>query len=278
MFEIKYFHEDVFIDGSIQFDTDKEVSYTDLVAYSTIRECECKTSIKAEKPINVNGDIIYCVSNEHIFNDKAIYHATQEVASYGNEKKLPNPYNCIYTYNNNILDMKTIFETDIKKNSPLGYTDISANLIFRTLNSLSSVNRMLYQAVLSNYELFAMDILVTCYLRFDCIKDSYLKQKRFYGMNDEAVILKLRSYQYNNIKEEIENLFKILLDIELPDYSYLIEAYNFRNDFAHRYYTTKFGEALVVENKTLIEHVRETNKFVYELLEKVIKKVYLPKG
>ena len=35
MFEIKNFHKNVFVEGNILFDTDMEVSYTDIVAFST---------------------------------------------------------------------------------------------------------------------------------------------------------------------------------------------------------------------------------------------------
>lgn len=274
MFAIKNYHKNVFVEGNILFDTDKEVSFTDIVTFSTFDKNNCFKHIEADKSITDNGEELLYVSNNLICEDDAIYHTRGDAVSYGYEKKVPNPYNCIYTYNNNILDIKNILESDINKTKALGNTDISHNLIFRTLYSLSSVNRMLYQAVLSNYELFAMDILVTCYLRFEKIRDSYLRHCRFYGMDDKDVILKLRSYQYNNIYDEVENLFLTLLDVKLPDYSFLMNAYSFRNDFAHRYYTTKFGEALVVSNESLIELIRETNKFVYELFQRIIAKIY----
>lgn len=274
MFEITGFHENVYIDGNILFDSDKEVSYTDVVAYSTIKKDDCKKEIKASKVIQDNGNETYCVTNELICEDDVIYHVTRDVISYGVEKKLSNPYNCIYTYNQNILDMNEILKSGINKSSPLGSTDISIVTVFRTLNSLSSVNRMLFQSVLSNYELFVMDILVTCYLKFDWVRKSYLVRKRFSGLSDVEVVLKLRSYQYNNIKDEVENLFKTLLNVELPDSKYLIEAYEKRNNLAHRYFTTIYGEAVVITDNELKELVCETNKFVYELFEKVIEKMY----
>lgn len=274
MFEIKDFHKNYYVEGNILFDNDIDVSYTDIVAFSTFDKNNCSKYIKADKRKNENDEDFLYVSNDIICEDDVIYQVTGNVVSLGYEKKSPNPYNCIYTYNNNIQDIKSILESDFNKCKPFGTTDISCNLIFRTLNSISSVNRMLYQAVLSNYELFAMDILVTCYLRFEKVRDSFLRRNRFNGMVDEDVILRLRSYQYNNIKEEVENLFLTLLDVTLPDYSYLMEAYSFRNDFAHRYYTTIFGEALVVTNDSLKELISETNKFVYELFQRIIAKVY----
>jgi len=274
MFEIKNFHKNVFIEGNILFDTDKDVSYTDLIAFSTFDKNNCSEYIVADKIKTENGKEFLFVSNDQVCEDNVIYQVSNNVVSLGKEKKLPNPYNCIYTYNNNLLDIKTILESGINKTKAFGSTDISCNLIFRTLNSLSSVNRMLYQAVLSNYELFAMDILVTCFLRFEKVRNSYLKRVRFNGLSDEDIIIKLREYQYNNFKDEIENLFLTLLDVKLPDYSYLTEAYSIRNDFAHRYFTTIFGEALIVTDEFLYELIRETNKFVYELFESIIEKVY----
>ncbi len=274
MYEIKNFHKNVLIEGNILFDTDKEVSYTDLVALSTFDKMRCTKIISADNIKIENGREFRYVTNDLICEDDVIYQVTDDIVSFGSEIKTPNPYNSIYTYNNNILDIKNILESNVNKTRPFGSTDISCNLIFRTLNSLSSVNRMLYQAVLSNYELFAMDILVTCFLRFEEVRDSYLKRNRFSGLSYKEVILKLRDYQYNNFEPEIENLFLTLLDVTLPDYSFLVKAYNLRNDFAHRYYTTVFGEALVVTDDSLKELISETNKFVYLLFEKIIEKVY----
>ena len=275
MFEIKNFHKNVFIDGNILFETDDIVSYTDIVCYSTFKKNDCIKSIKADMLNDKCGEEFYYISNNLICEDDVIYQVTGDVVSYGNERKLANPYNCIYTYNHNILDLKAIFESEVNKSKPLGNNDISINLVFRTLYSLSSVNRMLFQAILSNYELFVMDILVTCFLRFDGLRESILKRKRFYGLCDTDVVLRLRSYQYNNFRDEVENLFLTLLDVKLPDYSYLKDAYEIRNNFAHRYFTTQYGQAIEVKNEELIKLVQETNKFVYELFDRVIKRVYI---
>lgn len=274
MFEIKKFHKDVYVDGNILFDSDKEVSYTDVVAFSTIKKEDCKKVIKPNKVIQDNGKDFQCVTNKLICEDDVIYNAIGDVVSNGKERKLSNPYNCIYTYNQNILDMNEILKSEINKSMPFGDTDISAVSIYRTLNSLSSVNRMLFQSILSNYELFAMDILITCYLRFERVKDLFLKSNQFNGMSDKKVALKLRTSHYNNFKNTVHYLYTTILDIHLPDFSYLIKAYDKRNNLAHRYFTTKYGEALVIKDCELKELVSETNKFVYELFEKVIDKVY----
>ena len=275
MFKIRDFHKNVFVDGNILFNSDKEVSYVDIVAYSTFDRENCYKTIKTNSKSIENGKDFHFVSNELIFEDDVVYQVNEEVTSYGLERKVPNPYNCIYTYNNNLLDLKAILESNMNKSEVFGSTDISCNLIFRTLNSLSSVNRMLYQAVLSNYEFFAMDILVTCFLRFTEIRNSYMKRKTCYGMTYEEIILKLRrDYQYNNFENEIENLFLTLLGVNLPDYSFLADAYKKRNNFAHRYFTTVYGEAIVVLDEELEELANETNKFVYELFKRIIEKVY----
>ncbi|HBG58448.1 MAG TPA: hypothetical protein DDX07_10585 [Porphyromonadaceae bacterium] len=69
-------------------------------------------------------------------------------------------------------------------------------------------------------------------------------------------------------------LFEPLFGIKLSDYEYLENAFDIRNNFAHRYYTSKFGEVLVIKDETLVELVQKVNKFVYELFNKVIKTVY----
>ena len=274
MFEIRDFHKNVYVDGNILFDSEKKVSYTDVIAFSTIKKEDCKNLIKTDKIFQDNGQDFHSITNELINEDDVIYHAAGNVVSYGLEKKLSNPYNCIFTYNRNLFDMNVILKSSVDKNTVFGNTDISAVSIYRTLNSLSSVNRMLFQSILSNYELFAMNILITCYLRFERVKDLFLTNNQFKGMSDKEVVLKLRTSHYNNFKNTVHYLFTTILDIHLPDFSYLIKAYDKRNNLAHRYFTTKYGEALVIKDCELRELVIETNKFVYELFEKVIDKVY----
>ena len=273
MFEIKPFHENVFIDGYIYFDSDKEVSYTDIVSFSTMKKCDCNSSIMAEKPIEGRGKIIQCVSNECIFNDKAIFQVTGDAVSLGNEKKLPNPYNCIYSYNCNILDMDAISNSGVNDVKPVGETDISIVSIYRILNSASNANRMIYLSILSNYELFMLDILTTCYLRFPKVKEWFHSRVRFNGLSVIEVVNKLKENYYNNFSD-VENLFKVYLNVNIPDYSYLQDAYKKRNDIAHRYDTSLKGEKIIVTNENLEELVRETNKFVYELFDKIINVVY----
>ncbi|NLZ94884.1 MAG: hypothetical protein GX921_03545 [Bacteroidales bacterium] len=270
MFEVKNFHRNIFVDGSVIFDSDQEVSYTDIVAFSTIKKEECSELIKSNKVLQN----VHCVTNEIINKDDVIYHVAKNVTSYGYERKSSNPYNCIYTYNQNILDMDKILKSEINQSKPFGNTDISAVSIYRTLYSLSSINRMVFQSILSNYELFAMDILVTSYLRFERVRERFKKHKWFVDLSHEEIVYKLRSSYYNRFDKVVKVLFYDILEVSLPDYTYLNKAYKERHNLAHRYYTTKYGEGVVIEDDTLKNLVFETNKFVYELFEKVLQRVY----
>ncbi len=173
------------------------------------------------------------------------------------------PYNCIYEYNNNLLDLYELFklEVDSKKRKIL--------------------NRMLYLSILSIYELFMADLSVTCFLRFDKIRDSFRKDTHYNNKNDKKIIRKIREEYYNRFKVEsnndwsVENHFKNHYDIDIPPSSCLEEAFKTRNDIAHRYNLNKYHNDVVeIKDKDIEELATETNKVVYELFEKLIGKVY----
>ncbi|WP_010417807.1 hypothetical protein [Anaerophaga thermohalophila] len=272
MFEIKKFHKDVFVDGNIIFDTDKEVSYLDLVAYSNIRKDQCIEVISADKSLEDNGTIIKYVNNDKICQDDVIYYAAGEISSYGNEIVIENPYRCIYSYNYNIYGMGEVLDRT-KDIDDLSTEDTTEYNPYRNCCLSKNIHRLIYLSVFSNYELFMMEILIICYSRFPKVKKMYNSRKRFNGLTEEKVIEKLRSYPYNNF-EEVENLFSTLLGIKIPDYKYLKNAYEKRHDIAHRYNISKDGGIIDISKEQLEDHVRNTNKFVYNLFEKVIDVVY----
>lgn len=256
MFEIRKFHKDVYVDGTIVLDSDKAVSYLNLVAYSGKDEGQYDEVVVPDKTLTESdGKIIHYVNNDSICEDDTIYHASGNVASYGYETRLINPYDCIYSYNRNVSDLNEIFTIDFEN------------------NQRRIINRMIYLSILSNYELFMMDLLSTCYLRFPKVKESYQKRVRFNGMTNEEVIKKLKRYPYNDF-DKVANLFLTLLNVRIPDSSALSEAYGKRNDIAHRYNVSMDGEMVIIPNSELENLVIETNKYVYELFKKVIDKMY----
>jgi len=272
MFEIRNFHKDVFVDGHIIFDTDKEVSYLDLVAYSNLNKNQFTEVISADKSLNENGKIIKYVNNDQICRDDIIYHTAGEISSYGNEIVIENPYRCIYSYNYNIYGMWEVLNRN-KRIDDLSTEETTEFNPYRNYSLSRNIHRMIYLSVFSNYELFMMEILIVCYSRFPEIKKKYNSRKRFHGLTEEKVIEKLRSYQYNNF-EEVDNLFSTLLGIKIPDYTYLKTAYDTRNDIAHRYHFSIDGGIVEISTEELEDHVNNTNNFVYELFEKVIDVVY----
>ena len=272
MFEIRDFHKNVFVDGNIIFDTDKEVSYLDLVCFSNQRKEQFTEIISADKSLNENGKIIKYVNNEQIWGDDIIYHTAGEISSYGNEIVVENPYRCIFSYNYNVYGMWEIlkrnkFIDDVSKEETTEFNP------YRNISLSKNIHRMLYLSVLSNYELFMMEILIACYLRFPEIKELHNRRVKNQGLTEEKVIEKLRGYQYNNF-EEVDNLFSTLLGVKIPDHTDLKTAYEKRNDIAHRYDFSIDGGVVEITREQLEDHVRDTNNFVYELFDKVIEKVY----
>ncbi|MFA5463274.1 MAG: hypothetical protein WC265_04285 [Dysgonamonadaceae bacterium] len=272
MFEIRDFHKNVFVDGNIFFDTDKEVSYLDLVCYSNQRKEQFEEVISADKSLENNGKTIKYVNNEQICRDDTIYHTVGEISSYGKEIVVENPYRCIYSYNYNVYGMWEIlkqnkFIDDVSKEETIEFNP------YRNFSLSKNIHRMLYLSVLSNYELFMMEILIACYLRFPEIKEKYNRRVKNQGLTEEKVIEKLRGYQYNNF-EEVDNLFSTLIGVKIPDYTKLNTAYKKRNDIAHRYHFSIDGGVVEITRKQLEDHVRNTNNFVYDLFDKVIEKVY----
>lgn len=272
MFEVKKFHRDVYVNGSIIFDSQRKVSYLNLVALADKNEGQYDEVLEPDKThTESDGKIVHYVNNDSISNENTIYYAKGGVTSYYLDLRCENnPYRCIYSYNQNIADLNTIFLLNFENVEPNKKDTL---LTYNYTDSRRIINRMLYQSILSNYELFMMDLLSTCYLRFPKVKESCQKRVRFNGVTDEKVLTKLRGYQYNNF-EEVENLFLTLLDVRISDCSALKEAYDKRNDIAHRYHISIDGEMVIIPNSELVKLVAETNKFVYELFEKVIDKVY----
>lgn len=272
MFKIKKFHKDVYVDGFIILDTHKSVSYLDLVGFSDNDKGQYDKVVLPDKTLTESdGKIIHYINNDSICNENTVYYAKGDVSVYFKDLGCENnPYRCIYSYNHNIADLNTIFMLDFENVQP---SKKDALLTYNYTDSHRIINRMIYQSILSNYELFMIDLLSICYLRFPKVKETYLKKVRFNGMTDEEVINKLRLSSYNNFCK-VANLFLTLFDIRIPDSSALSEAYDKRNDIVHRYNLSMDGEIVIISNKELVNLVDETNKFVYELFEKVIDKVY----
>lgn len=272
MFETRDFHKNVLIDGNILFDTDIEVSYLDIVFFSNMEKDLFEEVIIPDKSLFENGTTFNYVNNDSICRDDTIYHVTGEVTSYGNEEVRENPYRCIFSYNYNIYGMGELLEEN-KNIDETGIKPFSLDNPYSNFSLSEIIFRMIYLSAYSNYELFMMDILVTCYLRFPKIKEQYHESDIFNGLNEEEVIKKLKGYYYSNF-EVVENLFLTLLGVRIPDYKLLKKGYKKRNDIAHRYNFDKVGDIVKISINDLEELVREMNKFVYEVFNRVIKAVY----
>lgn len=254
MFEIKNFHKDVFVDGNILFNTDKEISFTNIEAYTNKTKEECDEIIYSNIVIDDNEGSRSFINNDQICDDNAYYHVKGEVTTYGDEDVRVNPYHCIYSYNLNLLELKEIFELDI---------DSMKRRV---------VNRMLYLSILSNYEFFMSDIFVACFLRFVNINNNI--RNRYKNEADVEIVYSLRKRYYSDFKK-IPKLFKDVFDVDLPDWSYLDDAFDRRNDIAHRYNRSlKNNDYVIVENEEVDELARESNKFVYEIFDRIKRVVY----
>lgn len=253
MFELRKFHKNVFVDGNILFDTEKEIRYLDVVCHSSINRDQCDELLIADKIVTQNGVEIHYVNNDNIFEDKAIYHATGEVSSYYksvlNEN---NPFRCIYSFNTNLLDIEKVYTMNI---------EVEIRVI---------VNRMLYLTVLSVYELFMADIFITCFLRFNEIGNNV--RNIYAGKTDIIIVEKLQKKYYHG--KGFDKFFLDVFGIDLPEYEFLNSAFGTRNDIAHRYNETKEKELVVISDKDIEYLVRNTKDFVYKLFDSIIKKVY----
>lgn len=272
MFKTEDFHKNVFIDGNVLFDTEKEVSYLDIVAYSNVSKDQFDVVIIPDKSLVENGKTIHYVNNDIICRDDTIYHVSGGVSSYEKEIVRISPYRPIFSYNYNIYGLGELLNSN-KDIDQMGTKEISINIPYRDFRLSDTLHRMIYFYALSNLEFFLMEILIVCYLRFSDIKEMYHKRVRFNGLTKGEVIKKLKGYQYNNF-EEVENLFITLLRVRIPDFSYLKEAYEKRNDIAHRYKFSKDGEIVQISENELVDHVQYTNEFVYELFNRVLNAVY----
>lgn len=256
MLKTTSFHKKVYIDGNILFDTEKEPRYIDLQCFTGIDEHKWDEVIKTDKVTDNNGAPFHYVNSDSICDDRAVYYSKGDATSYFiNEKESYNPYLCIYSYNQNIIDLNSFLSVELEHDH-------------QAIRS-----RMIYLSILSNYELFMMDLFWTCYQRFSESKESYHKRCRFNGDTEDEVFEKLNEVPYNNFKE-VCNLLSTLLDEKISEPTELKEAYIIRNDIAHRYNRTKEGNMIVIPNEELIDLVTHTNKFVYESFKGVIKTVY----
>lgn len=262
MFKIKDFHRNIYVGGTMVVNTVNKVSYVDIVAFvgDNINQYEL-----IDIEITTEGsDSIYYVNDDFEWDDDVIYHAKGEFTFFSENTYLKSPYNCIYEYNNNLLDIYKLFklEIDSKKRKIL--------------------NRMLYLSILSIYELFMADLSITCYLRFDKIRDSFRNDTKYSNKSDDDIIESLSGKFFSKFKDyknpngwSVETYFKKHYKIDIPSFSYLKEAFTKRNDIAHRYNLSKnHNEVVEIKNEEIEELVCETNKFVYELFEKLIEKVY----
>lgn len=213
---------------------------------------------------NEDSTPICYINDDFEWDDNVIYHAKGDVTFFSEQDTyLKSPYICIYEYNNNLQDLYELFklEVDSKKRKIL--------------------NRMLYLSILSIYELFMADLSVTCYLRFEKIRDSFRNDTNYSNKSDDVIIEIIRNNKYNIFKQEkkskwsVQNQFKNYYDLDIPPSSYLKKAFYIRNDIAHRYNLNKHhNEVVEIKDKDVEVLVAETNKFVYELFEKLIDKVY----
>lgn len=105
MFEIRNFHKNVYVDGSIILDTDKEVSYVSLVSLTDLTKDQCDEVITPDNILIENGKTIHYVDNDTVCEDNAVYHAKRGVSScFINIKRKNNPYACVYAYYNKLSE------------------------------------------------------------------------------------------------------------------------------------------------------------------------------
>lgn len=146
---------------------------------------------------------------------------------------MANPYYCIFLYNYNIYSIGDLLDANqnIEGEEIKGFSIHQPYQYFRLSGMIF---RVVHLSLFSNYELIMMDILVVCYLRFPKIKEKFHERASFNGLKEEKIIQKLKSYYYNNF-EEVEDLFITLLNVRIPDYKFLKDAFIKRNDIVHRY-------------------------------------------
>lgn len=263
MFKIKDFHRNIYVGGTMVVETGKKVSYVGVESFvgDNINQYELidlDITTEDSSPVcNVNDDFEW--------DDDVIYHVNGDFSVVSEQDTyLKSPYNCIYEYNNNLLDLYEIFKLEV---------DFTQRRI---------LNRMLYLSILSIYELFMADLSITCFMRFDKIRDSFRKDTKYNNKSDDDIIESLINKHYNRFRDNkncnrwsVKNHFKKHYDLDIPPSSCLEEVFKTRNDIAHRYNLNKqHNEVVEIKDKDIEELASETNKFVYELFEKLIDKVY----
>lgn len=262
MFKIKDCHKNIYIDGNLVVESNKPVSYVDMVSYSEDKK-GLYEYIDLKKNYNEKGESIFYIDNDFVWEDNAIYHAKKEISFNNINVHVRNPYNCIYSYKNNLAQVYDIFELHVD------------GLKRRTLN------RMLYLTIMSIYELFMADLAVTCYLRFDELKNYHIKNIQHLGkdLEEKDIPEKIKKKHFSkftskNNEWSVQKHFKEYFNIDIPVFDLLNDAFSKRDDIAHRFHQTIDNDYIIVEDKEIYELVDIINTFVYELFVKVKNSVY----
>jgi hypothetical protein len=241
----------VFVRGNILLTNKMTKPILDIGAYFTEENIEHIDTI-------IEGD--FTIDDDTETFDNTSYYASGEVTAYDIGGGFTSRYHVIMFYDKAIDDIIT-----------------SSNLEMEEMNK-RLLNRMLFANVYSSMEAFLQDSCTYFVMKNQKYKEKFLKShdklsNTKIDLSDIYAIINQIDYRLKNAIEQtvfhrlsdISNLFEKTFDISFPNYHFLEDKLQIRNDIVHRNGHSNDKNFHIITNNQLYELIEETDRFVYAL-------------
>jgi hypothetical protein len=240
----------VFVQGNILFKTGNH-QVKELIAFAS----DGLKNIAGKK---YNKDLI--ITEENLLMPYSIYCASEDIVSYGINviSGLQSPNNVFRIYCTEVENLKQLKNQEINQ----GLKEV--------------LNRQIYIGVVGTMELFLSDFLYSMVLGYKkyfkkfCENSSQEFKLKEISTKDWNIPTGVRKsiieINYHRI-EIVENIFKKILSIKLPNTKVLKELIQTRHSLVHRNgYPSKDSEYIKVSEKMIDDLIIEVNKLVNHIM------------
>jgi hypothetical protein len=241
----------VFVRGNILLTNKTTKPILDMGAYFAEENIEHIDTI-------IEGD--FTIDDDTETFDNTSYYASGEVIAYDIGGGFTSRYHVIIIYDKAIDDIIAL--------SNLEMDEMHQRLL----------NRMLFANVYSSMEAFLQDSCTYFVMKNQKYKEEFLKShdklsNQKFDLSEIYTIVNQVDYRIKNAIEQtvfhrlfdISNLFKKTFDISFPNYQFLKDKLQIRNDIVHRNGYSNKKHFHIITNNQLYELIAETDKFVYAL-------------
>lgn len=241
----------VFVRGNILLTNKTTKPILDMGAYFAEENIEHIDTI-------IEGD--FTIDDDTETSDGTYYYASGEVTAYDIGGGFTSRYHVIIIYDKAIDDIIAL--------SNLEMDEMHQRLL----------NRMLFANVYSSMEAFLQDSCTYFVMKNQKYKEAFLKShdklsNQKFDLSEIYTIVNQVDYRIKNAIEQtvfhrlsdISNLFKKTFDISFPNYQFLKDKLQIRNDIVHRNGNSNKKHFHIITNNQLYELIAETDKFVYAL-------------